>query len=105
MSMHDIYYILEGTKTRPEPDRMAWALWMNEFENRVVQQTTIGDVFVSTVFLGIDHSLLGNGPPILFETLVNGGNYYDNEIVERYTTYEDAERGHRRIVSSVLSVT
>jgi hypothetical protein len=47
---------------------------------------------VSTVFLGIDHNF-GNGPPLLFETMVFGGEY--DGYCKRYSTWEEAEGGHK----------
>ena len=67
--------------------------WSNLFErsNRIVAKTKKNDIVVSTVFLGIDHQY-NNGPPILFETLIFGGEY--NEDQWRYSTWEEAEQGH-----------
>lgn len=58
-----------------------------------------GTVMVSTVFLIIDHNWLGGGDPVLFETMVFGGKF-DQEI-ERYCTWEEAETGHKKWVSTV----
>jgi hypothetical protein len=54
---------------------------------------------VSTVFLSLDHSWHGP-PPVLWETMVFGG-LLDGEQ-ERYTSYRDAVRGHRRMCWRVL---
>jgi len=64
---------------------MDWARWMEaEAAARTVARTDIDEgVRVSTVFLGIDHSF-GRGGPVLFETMVFGGEY-DQEM-ERYRT-------------------
>jgi hypothetical protein len=65
-----------------------------------VDRTDIGDdVSVSTVFLGIDHSLSNIGPPILFETLVFGGKYDDDRC--RYSTWDQAAAGHRAMVAKI----
>lgn len=75
---------------------LEWAKW---FENgpRTVARTEIGDaVSVSTVFLGLDHSFGSNGPPILFESLVFGGP--KDGAMERYSTWEEAEKGHAAMV-------
>jgi hypothetical protein len=47
---------------------------------------------VSTVWLGLDHSF-GDGPPLIFETLG------PDDDMERYSTLEEAEEGHRRFVA------
>jgi len=67
--------------------------------------TEIGQSRISTVFLSMDHSLaglIGDGTPILFETMVFGGEY--DEYQERYYTYDEAEEGHKRIVEMVDKV-
>jgi hypothetical protein len=55
--------------------------------------TSYGEVSVSTVFLGWDHSFGSNSEPILFETMVFEGVY--NEYQVRYHTYDEAEQGHK----------
>jgi hypothetical protein len=57
-------------------------------------------VRVSTVFLSLDHAFhvgTEKGPPLLFETMVfglpDGAEYQD-----RYSTWEEAEAGHREVV-------
>ncbi len=49
-------YMLEGTNVIHCPNTQAWAEWFKT-ANRVVAKDTIGDVTVSTVFLGVDHGL------------------------------------------------
>lgn len=94
--MRNMYYILDGHKVI-ETDLMTWAKAVRSTD-RHVGKTTIGDAEVSTVFLGINHRF-GNGPPLLFETMVFGG-ILDQEQ-ERYTTWEEAEEGHRAMVDRV----
>lgn len=86
-------YILEGHKP-VKTDLIAWANWFSTAE-RHVEDEMIGDVRVSTVFLGLDHSF-GSGRPLLFETMVFGGPL-DQEMA-RYTTWEEAEEGHKIMV-------
>ena len=52
----------------------------------------VGDVTVSTAFLGLDHQFADAGPPHLFETLVFGGPF-DGEM-DRCATWEGAEKMH-----------
>jgi hypothetical protein len=65
---------------------------------RLVARTTVYDgCEVSTVFLGLDHALIpGDGSPIVFETMVFGGPFDQEQ--ERYCTWADAEAGHARWV-------
>ncbi len=51
-------------------------------------------VLVSTVFLCVDHGLIGT--PILFETMIFGGQY--DEYQRRYETYDEALNGHNKIL-------
>jgi hypothetical protein len=68
--------------------------WAQQFEtmDRVVAKTNKGDITVSTVFLGIDHSF-NDGVPLLFETMIFGGEHDQGQW--RYSTWEQAEKGHK----------
>ena len=74
-----------------------WGAWF-EKADRTVAKTGVGEAQVSTVFLGLNHSF-GEGPPVLWETLVFGGPL-DGEM-DRYTSREDAEAGHAAMVERV----
>ena len=64
-------------------------------EYRVLGREKVGESFISTVFLGMDHSKSLNGPPLVFETKIFGGDY--DGIMERYHTFNEAMEGHKRI--------
>ncbi len=87
-----MYYTLKDKAPIPCSDTLTWA---NDIE-RVVAQNYRNKTRVSTVFLGIDHSFTG-GKPVLFETMIFGGEYDGEQW--RYTTWDDAEAGHRRAMS------
>jgi hypothetical protein len=70
-----------------------------DWSNRWHIKTTVNDCTVSTVFISLDHSF-GDGPPLLFETLVFGGPLADEG--ERYSTKAEAEEGHTKWVKRVL---
>jgi hypothetical protein len=70
-----------------------------EADQRRVALTTVGVQNVSTVFLGLDHRF-GEGPPLLFETMVFGFGP-DDERCERCSTWEEAEAQHERIVNEL----
>lgn len=57
-----------------------------------VAQEHIDTIYVSTVFLGLDHGWNGE-TPILWETMIFGGEH--DQYQERYTSYEDALEGHK----------
>ncbi len=90
-------YILVNKTPREEPDFITWALWF-ENANRTVKEDTIGNVRVSTVFLGIDYRF-GSGPPLLFETMVFGGALHGE--IDRYTKWKKAKQGHQAMVERV----
>lgn len=98
-----LFYVLDAEGC-PVPcrDIPTWDDMMEQRRN-VVAQTTIADVRVSTVFIGLDYNLTGNDDddprPILWETLVSGGEY-DQDIV-RYRTLADARAGHDAYVALV----
>lgn len=70
--------------------------------SRIVAQQNVGGLFVSTVFLGIDHNFGGKGGPVLWETMVFRGT----EVVhqDRYTTRQDAEAGHQAALELARSM-
>jgi hypothetical protein len=72
-------------------------LWHEDYKR--VAFDSVGDVEVSTVWLGLNHSFLPDSPPIIFETMVFGGP--NDEDQERYSTEEEAIEGHRRWVQLV----
>lgn len=78
---------------------------LNNMEARTVQKTVLvapetdEEVEISTVFLCLDHSHSDLGPPIVFETMVFGGLLHDSQ--ERYATWDEAETGHREMVTRV----
>ena len=75
---------------------------LNEIDiGRRVGLTEIGDIRVSTVFLGIDHNFCG-GAPLLFETMIFGGPH-DQEM-QRYSTWDEAENGHEQMVELAKKV-
>jgi hypothetical protein len=89
-----------------EPDIMRWGAWWENEDNVRVASDHVGDVFVSTVFLGLDHNYSDNGPPVLFETMTfaKGENPEDTRVDEwcrRYATWDEALRGHGEVVRAV----
>jgi hypothetical protein len=99
--MRNLFYILDKDGNPvSEPDTMKWGEFFENINCRGVGRTEVANVMVSTVFLGIDHQF-GDGPPILWETMVFGGTL-DGEQ-RRYSSKEDAKRGHAEMVKKVES--
>lgn len=81
-------YVLDGHNPVPVP-LTVWGKWFSTAD-RTVARDRVGKTNISTVFLGLDHNF-GDGPPLLFETLVSDGKDYR---ITRYSTWEQAEAGH-----------
>jgi hypothetical protein len=64
-----------------------------------IAEDTVGPYWVSTVWIGIDHSF-GFGPPLIFETMVFRGDETDLDCW-RYSTETEALAGHARMVDEV----
>ncbi len=73
-------------------DWLAWAQWFEHADRHIGKDELLPtDVWVSTVFLGLDHAF-GGGTPILFETMIFGGPLDQEQ--DRYATREEALIGH-----------
>ncbi len=94
--MSNYNYILDGKTPVVEPDLMKWARWFEKSRSeRRVGKDMVGPFRVSTVFLGLDHGY-GDGPPLLFETMVFKGDDDGELWMDRCSTWEDAEAMHER---------
>ncbi|MFZ6767869.1 hypothetical protein ACO0LM_12385 [Undibacterium sp. Di26W] len=92
------YYILDADNKTPKPvNILDWTYWMLKAK-RVVAKYDHDDVLVSTIFTG-KLELSKQGTPYFFETLI----FTDTETgtAQRYSTWQDAENGHRDIVRSI----
>jgi hypothetical protein len=89
-----MWYILDKDNKPIPSDVNEYNKWQSKNqETKCVKQEYIGDLYVSTVFLGLDHSFRSN-IPLLWETMVFNGE--DDIYQERYSCYEDAVEGHKR---------
>lgn len=90
-------YHRDGT---PYGDMEEWAKDFERFpEMRRVAETMLPDgKWVSTIWLGIDHSF-GSGPPLIFETMVfpSQGDWAELDMI-RYSTEAAALEGHAVLV-------
>lgn len=101
-----LYILDEQGNPQPCPDVIEWGEWMEASMKsgaRVIahdrDEGGRNEIFISTVFLGIDHNYLFEGPPILFETMVFGG-VLDQEQ-RRYATRSEAYAGHQEMCRRV----
>ena len=94
-----MYWKLDGHDVVPATFN-EWIAMYKKPDARIVRQTRIEKVLISTVFLGTDHSF-GMGTPLFFETMIF--DWHENEYQERYPTWDAAVEGHARALSMVLS--
>lgn len=93
-----LYYDRQG---KPLTDD-EWSTQFRSQEAKRVAETTLPDgTWISTVWLGLDHSF-GAGPPLIFETMVFEKGCAsvpdrDNDM-DRYSTEQEALDGHKRMV-------
>ena len=90
----------------------AWTLF-EDYDYKRVDLTEVGPYVVSTVWLGLDHNYMENGPPLIFETMVFTNSAWnadredpDRELLleldcMRYSTETEAWQGHREIVTLI----
>jgi hypothetical protein len=107
--MSHLYILDEAGDPVACDDVLTWGAWM-EKADRHVALTHIGDVYVSTVFLGIDHDMsYGAKQPILFETMIyanvpDDGINHGREWIDgclRYGNRDHAQWGHEAVVRAV----
>jgi len=93
------YYIIGEDGRTPRPATLEdWTSNENLRRRPHVAKEMIGDVLVSTVFLGIDHAH-DSGIPLLFETMIFGGEH--DQWQDRCSTWSGAEDMHAVAVEMV----
>lgn len=90
-------YILEDKIPVPCDDVIQWAEFFESADRQVAFTMIDGDkIVVSTVFLGLDNSLGILKPPLLFETMIFGGEFDLTGV--KTATWEAAEKQHELFV-------
>lgn len=98
-----LYVLDDDGVPRREPDTLAWAHWYAGAD-RCIGSERIGDLFVSTVFLGVDQTFGRGARPVLFETMV----FYGRSAVVRERCGGDVDHAramHTRICADVRAGT
>jgi hypothetical protein len=83
---------------------LEWVGAMENPEYKRVAETTLPDgKWISTVWLGLDHSF-GQGRPLIFETMVFEGKASGTKSLDqdRYSTEAEARAGHDAMVAKWL---
>ncbi len=95
-----LYYDINGKPYEGNKPHLQWARDKASKDSARIQQDYVfwgfGKSNVSTVWLGLDHSFDGKGPPIIFETMIFGGPI--NGYQWRYSTKEEALAGHKKVL-------
>ena len=98
------WYILDNNHNPVPKPVLEAAKWMEDNPNRkAVKQDNLEDdqgnkIFVSTVFLGLNHAWNSN-VPVLWETMIFGGEH--DQYQERYTSHKDALEGHKKAINFI----
>jgi len=97
-----MWYKLDKENNPVPCEAIEFSKWEEENMNqRVTKKDTIGEILVSTVFLGLDHSF-GRNKLFLWETMIFGGEH--DQYQDRYSSYEDALKGHQQALDLVNNV-
>ena len=96
-----------------------WAELAADVDYKRVTETTLVDgTWVSTVWLGLDHQLYTEGPPLIFETMVfprhgpsvgvaqlladpSSGDHWREQECWRWPTEAAARAGHDQVVAKI----
>lgn len=104
------HYILDQNHKPVAVDLMTWAAWFENIDNRRVATTdgedATGKWRLSSVCLGINHRFSGDGPPILFETVIfrEDKEAEDHNDCWRFATWNECESFHRRKVGELNGI-
>jgi hypothetical protein len=102
MDMKPYYYKLDADHNPVPCDLEDFAKQFSaQSQMRQVAFDEIRGVRISTAFLGIDHNY-GDGPPILFETMIFGGDH--DGYQDRYYTWNEAIEGHKKAIELIFEV-
>lgn len=102
------YYLNEDHTYRP-CTLLEWSNQLQVMNSNGTKHVADDDVKgyrVSTVWLGLDHNhfgLLDEGRPHVFETMVFKKGDSIDLFTRRYTTWEEAEKGHSIIYDLILN--
>lgn len=96
--MSHLYYDFDGMPI----SQKRWVELFEQSEARIVQQTDFTDGSkVSTVWLGLDHRFLSDGPPLIYETMIFSNHPDHDGRMMRWSTWVEAEAGHWLAVASL----
>ena len=95
-----MFYRRNGTPYPPSPDpAIAWAVDFEVSDRHLGKHRSIYGELISTVWLGLDHNLLGS-VPLIFESMVFGRG--GERTQRRYSTEAQAIAGHAQLRRQTL---
>lgn len=97
------YAVLRGQEVIETDDIFEWSRSFESFD-RIVEQTTVNQYWISTVFIGL-YSTYRKGPPRWFETMVfeerEGKSIKSGRFERHYSTWVEAKLGHDAMVEII----
>lgn len=96
-------FVLEDRKPVPITKPESWTEWMLDDSNCRVGHDTEDGVAVCTFFMGLRIGFDSDENPLFFQTEVSRSR--DGETIENhfYTTWDEAEAGHKAMVAKHLA--
>ena len=92
------FYKRDGKPYTGKDPVLQWGRDMEVEANKTVKQDRLKNgIFISTVWLGLDHQY-GEGEPLIFETMVFWRNGYTDMDMRRYSTEHQAVYNHNLMV-------
>lgn len=96
-------YRLDENKNSVPCSLEEWGLnreYMRKNNIKHVAEETIHDLWISTVWIGLDQKFPDDGPPLLFETMVFNKNH-EEIYFSHSSTYSEAEEDHKKAIEWV----
>lgn len=90
------WYILDEHGQVVPVDKTVWVRYVMR-SGQHLRRTRIGNMVVSTIFLGIPFAY-SKDEPLLFETAIWDCDRNECNVSRRYTTLAEAEAGHAELV-------
>lgn len=86
-----------------------WAKLLNNFDYKIIKRDDVGSYWVSTVWLGLDHSFAKESlAPLIFETMAfkkkdDGTREWSGETMIRSSTLNEALMAHKEVCNSIIT--
>jgi hypothetical protein len=104
------HYLLRGREAyqvHADLDDGSYVEWVKAWAalDRQVAIDRLPLAVVSTTFLGLDHNFWGEGPPLIFETMVFADKRLQGTMVGyqgRTSTWDEAEAMHAEVMKALL---